>query len=154
MSGYIKFNWLVEKRLVFAELVGEPPDDDIEALVIKPFDAIMLDYLAQSTPLMHYIGDISQFKISLRQSGIIKAMSDVSYAKRVDFGWTVAIGNNHPIIRMTLNLTSQITKTRLREFDNIPEALAFLNYVDTTLPDLQVSYQQLKNSRTWKQLDF
>jgi hypothetical protein len=84
--------------------------------------------------LVHVILDASELE------GIpsFKVMRRFESLKHPKFGWMLPFGTHiNPIVNMLGTITLQLFKIRMRQCKTLDEALAFLQYVDTTLPDLK-----------------
>jgi hypothetical protein len=108
---------------------GEVTDQDLFDL-----DPTIIEYLNSCTaPLVHTIID--------HRKGInspsAKGLTRLHWPKHPKVGWMIMIGMNNPIQRFVVAVATSFFKTRMRMFNTIDEGLAFLNYVDSTLPALR-----------------
>jgi hypothetical protein len=127
--------WLLEDRILFSHHSGVMSDEDIQKM-----DAETLAYLeASSAQLVHHIIDSRAITkaASIRQTMQVKA----PYHPRT--GWVITIGaSQNPLVRFLTALVTSATKLRYREVATFEDALALLQQLDTTLPDLAASEKE------------
>jgi hypothetical protein len=85
---------------------------------------------------MHQLADARE----LESMPGLAALSKITYVKHPKMGWQVSFGLRKPLVKMVINIMSQVFKVRSRDFDTLEEALAFLQEVDSMLPDLHEIY--------------
>lgn len=127
----ISYSWLVEGRIVQLKSSGEITLNDIQKE-----DAIMMEFLEQTTaPLVHVLAD----QTDLEKMPDIKSFTASHWVKDKRVGWFLVYGMKYKFLRFAMSVGAQIFQLRTRTFDTHEEALAFLQSVDETLPDLGVA---------------
>jgi hypothetical protein len=123
-----EISWLLKGRIVLHQTFALPTQDDVAQM-----DEQFLDYLEQAeAPLLHFIYDMSaQDKVP-----DLKTMANMEFTRHPAMGWAIVIGTVNPMTKFLITTVSQINKTRFRMFTTREEALAFLQEVDNTLPQL------------------
>ncbi len=121
--------WFLEHRILLSLHSGVMSDEDILKM-----DAETIAFLeASSAQLVHHIIDSRAITkaASIRQTMKVKA----PYHPRT--GWVITIGaSKNPLVRFLTALVTSSTKIRYRDAATLPEALALLQSLDITLPDL------------------
>lgn len=129
MDSYIEVSWYLQDRVILAK-----PTPVLTKEVLENFSHEIQPYFAQGNALfIHVIWDCTQIKKIPSLSDINQALLPY-YHRRL--GWSMGVGGN-PIVVMSAAVLLQIFGKRLRVVKSFEEALAFLNYVDVTLPMLQ-----------------
>lgn len=127
----IETTWLVEGRIINARLSGEVTPDDIRqsaAQVVQMIDS-------SDAELVHALHDATDVQslplrmIELRQA--VKAAYN-----HPNLGWTVAFQVDSAVMRFLGNMTSSIFSIRYKIVDTREDALAWLQEMDATLPEL------------------
>ena len=135
-----ELTWLVEGRVVLGKFSGQLKEEDIPA-----FDELMLTHLNAGTgALVHHLADLRELDSMPGLAGLSK----FTYVKHPHMGWQISFGLRRPLVKMVANIMSQVFKVRTRDFDTLEEALAFLQSVDATLPDLREIDPTRLTSRT------
>jgi len=117
--------WLVEGRVILAELIGDLSPDEMPA-----FNQLMHQYLDQSDATkVHYIVDTTRIG---KMTGL-NPMRTFTFPKHPRMGWTVGVGISNPAIRMIGHVASYFFRMRAKEANTVEEGLAFLQRMDSTL---------------------
>lgn len=66
----------------------------------------------------------------------LRDLTNLRVGKHPRVGWTVFTGAKNVLFKFLVSTTVQFFKQRIRFFDTNAEALAFLQSMDSTLPDL------------------
>jgi hypothetical protein len=123
-----EISWLLEGRVIFVRLTGVQT-----AEAASLFDREILPYLDNvQAPLVHLVFDT----VGLEQLPGIGVLSRFQWLKHPKTGWVVGYPKPNGAIAFITGFVSQLFKLRFRTFDTSQEALAFLQDVDATLPDL------------------
>ena len=126
-----KHGWFLESRIFYNEYWG-----DVTAEEIRQLAEFNLEYLDHSdAPLVHAFINIEamgSFPVNL------SALRDstLTTLRHPKMGWLIAYGKNNRFVSFLIPLVTQLFQTRYRLFDTYEEAVAFLQSVDTSLPDL------------------
>jgi hypothetical protein len=124
--------WLVPHKVIFERDWGEYSAADLEV-----FDRELVAYLDSSTaPLVHVIADATD----LHHVPLMAAFKDLQFLKHPRLGWYIGIGVANKFVKVITSLVGQVFKIRYRFVDTPAEALAFLQKVDSTLPDLPTAW--------------
>jgi hypothetical protein len=126
----VELSWLVPDRVVYMYGYGVNQLEDLTRI-----DRETNAYMDQSSaPLVHAFIDLRQ----LQKMPSLAAQNKIwTYPKHARAGWQVFIGLDDPIQRMIMSVLVSLFKVRFRRFSTPEEGLAFLQYVDSTLPDLK-----------------
>jgi hypothetical protein len=118
--------WLVEGRVIYAELSGRLSMRELEQL-----DDQIVNLLKNATaPQVHFIMDTSVLEAipSLQELGRLR------HLKSFRCGWLLTIGaSRKPAIHTTFILLAQMFKVRHMELKGIDEALRYLYSVEPSL---------------------
>lgn len=123
-----RIQWVIENHLSFT-----PVWDEMDADELRRYDAeagAMLDQVTK--PLVHTIFDYSH----LKRLPALQDMLALKSGKHPKVGWVIFCSVPNPMLKFVASATSQIFRLRLRFVDTTDQALAFLQDVDSTLPDL------------------
>ena len=126
----VELSWLVENRVVYLYGYGV---NELEDLI--KIDREINAYMDESSAeLVHTFIDLRR----LQKMPSLAAQNKLwTYPKHKRAGWQVFIGLDDPIQRMIISVLVGLFKARFRRFSTPEEGLAFLQYVDDTLPDLK-----------------
>jgi hypothetical protein len=119
---------LVDHHLLFIVTWGKVDSQDLVAYdqnVIRIMDEA-------SVPLLHAIYDYTHAEALPS----LKDLSTLKSGNHPKVGWSVFVGVPNPFIKFLVSVTVQIMRARLRFVDTFEEAKAFMQEVDSTLPDL------------------
>ena len=133
MKYEYRFSWMLEGRIIFVEMKGDLAAAPVEYM--QAFDSEINQLLDQgSAPLVHSIGDMRM----VSSMPDFRVMSRVfTFPKNPHMGWQLMVGMEmNPAVRVISHITSQIFRVRNRQMNTVDEAVAFLQKVDSTLPDL------------------
>lgn len=118
-------DWLVPERVIFTQVQGVISIDDVATMM----DALrmMLEYPQPSFHLVVDMVGVESFPTNLLQlSRTVKPQTSA----KVD---VVALACRPGIIRFVTSVIAQIDGTKLRTFDTLDAALAFLDKTDPSL---------------------
>ena len=122
--------WLVEGHLLLLNSWGNVNVDELTAM-----DSRIHDMLTSSqVPLVHGIHDHS----GASQIPSAKDLMKVKSGHHPRVGWLIIIGLDNKLMKFFVSVAGQVLNIRLRFMNSLEEALAFLQDVDSTLPDLKV----------------
>jgi len=125
----LQIEWLVEDKVVFAQLSGHFSIDEAKTMVLtgdnmtKESEAALIHTLIDVRKLETYPKNIVQTR-NLIQSTVTKK----------HFGWIVTYGHIDPLLRFFSSMVFNIFKVRVRSFETREDAIKFLKSVDKTLP--------------------
>jgi hypothetical protein len=123
----IELTWLLEGHVILHNNVGDILESDMLNVDV-PLNA-MLD--AAISPLVHVLVSTTQ---QGKAPASLRAFTQATWTRHPRLGWTVIIGLDHPVLRFVADTAGQIFKMRVRFVKTPSEATAFLQYVDSTLP--------------------
>jgi len=126
----IEVSWYVENALLYGYGSGI---NELEDLRVMNDEVLALLNNGSSSNLVHFLIDLRDLK---QMPSLSKQGKMYTYAKHPRAGWQVFIGLEDPIQRFTIFMLSEVMKIRFRRFSTIPEGIAFLQSIDSTLPDL------------------
>jgi hypothetical protein len=133
----VQLSWYVENAVLYGYASGI---NELEDLRIMNDEVLAFIESSSGTNLIHFLIDLRDLKQmpSLSTQGIM-----YTYAKHPRAGWQVFIGLSDPVQRFTIFMLAEVMKIRFRRFSTIPEGIAFLQSIDTTLPDLSQYREKL-----------
>lgn len=121
-----KIDWYLQGRILLIKSPANYSEDDIQQL-----DEQLLEILNQAEAhLVHLIYDESE-AVSTPN---VNAWGRMKAPKHPKYGWVIDVGMNAQV-GFVYTLISKIFRIRHRKFDNLTEAVGFLQTVDTSLPD-------------------
>lgn len=141
----IKIYWLLENRVSYFKYIG---DITLEELAEASEMGIRMLEESTNTLLVHTIQDGEAMGSFPRNLAQVNEITKQSHAHE-RMGWMVSSNTLDPITRFVAETVGKLSKTRQRFTDTVEEALTFLNYVDSTLPELsEVDLSQLRLVRS------
>ncbi|MCU0514023.1 MAG: hypothetical protein MUE40_15815 [Anaerolineae bacterium] len=91
-----------------------------------------------SAPLLHVISDLRQ----ARQMPTLHELVAMNVPQNEKLGWMLIVGSNK-FFHFISSVLAGMFKTRFRYYETLEQAIAFLQSVDESLPDLQApEYRQ------------
>lgn len=127
----IKFDWLVENRVVYVQYVDVVTVEELTTEIgnivelIGNSSAPLVHTLIDTTELVDYPKDIST---------ILKSTKQVLVHPK--FGWMLVYGQDDRLMQFFVQVVTSMLKVRMRIFKKRDDAVAFLKYVDTSLEDI------------------
>ena len=121
--------WLVDGKLLLFNSWGKMNLEELHEMDIRI--GAMLDN--SQSPLVHGIHDHRK-TLQLPSAKDLMKLKSGSHPR---VGWLVFIGLNNKLLKFFVSATGQVFNIRLRFMDTVEEALAFLQDMDSTLPDLK-----------------
>ena len=121
--------WLVEGHLLLLNSWGKVNVDELAEMDTRI--GTMLENA--SVPLVHGIHDHSR----AQQIPSAKDLMKVKAGQNPRVGWLVIIGLDNKLMKFFVSVAGQVLNIRLRFMNSLDEALAFLQDIDSTLPDLK-----------------
>ena len=126
----IEIKWLLPGRIVYIANRGTITVDELQNESRQ-----LIEFLDEGEgPLVHLLTDVTElgeFPISV---GLLNRTS-VEPLRHPRMGWLVVITNNR-MLKYLGSMVTGLSSVRYRAFTSVDEGLAFLNEVDSTLPDL------------------
>lgn len=120
-------SWLVEKQIILAKMFDEIT---LESLVTMDNDLREHLRTGQADRLIHMIVDVLDVT---KHPMNVAQLNQVTNARReANMGWLIIINDNQ-FIKFIVNIITQLTQTRFRNFQSIDEALEFLKSQDSRL---------------------
>ncbi len=129
----IEISWLVEGRIVYVKLDGKLTFEKIHAIS----KAIVTHLDAGQPPYVHVLID-NQDMTSHPQT-LNKLREATRFLKHPNLGWFIIFGSDNPLLRFFSSVITQLAGVRWRVLGTRTEALSFLQEVDQTLPDFEVT---------------
>jgi hypothetical protein len=127
-------SWLVDKRIIYFRTTGTVTIDQV-----KNANKQIMIMLEEGTPFIHLLTDTTNAdKISFSLSDLMSVFRGMPATSAL--GWSVYVSPKM-LDRFFANITTQMSNSRHREFSSLDEAIAFLQSVDETLPEIVVSKQ-------------
>lgn len=118
--------WIVPDRVIYAVAEG-----DVTMELIDSAERNTLRYMGNPSIVRHMILDASQLSGIPPLQAVIRRPSIPKFE-----GWFIIIGLNNRFYRFVFTVMSQTNNGNLKLVDSLEEALAVLNRVDLSLPDL------------------
>lgn len=120
-------SWLVDKRVIYAQLYGYVTTDELSA-----YYQSLIDLAQDSELLLHTLTDstgMTGMKMSFRE------LQNMGFDGIHNLGWAVLISPNK-INRFFASVITQLSHKRGRQFATIEEGLRFLQEIDDSLPPI------------------
>ncbi len=125
----IQLRWLVEGRIVLKVM---PPRTTV-AIYMAAEEPLIREYLDKGThDVVHMLIDARQ-AVEVPPVLSIARMPSTQHRK---LGWVLSVGHPRRANRVKAEVAALAANNDLRHFATIPEAIAFLQNADPTLPDL------------------
>ena len=128
MTGTHNLSWFLEGRIIKAEMEG-----DWDEKIVAAFDQDVQRFLSQATAdRVHILADVTQMHAMSSIFGL-----NVTFIRSPHLGWIVAYGaHTNMLVHAAASAGAKLFGVNFHEEKTLDKALAFLNRVDTTLPDL------------------
>ena len=125
-----QISWLVEGRVMQIIVNGTTTVEEIQDQALS-----LTKYLDNGQgPLVHTFIDLLQLEnFPINLSLLNNSMASTLQHSKV--GWNIVITSNR-MVKFLTSLVMQLSKVRFRTFATWEEGIAFLNDMDSTLPDL------------------
>lgn len=125
-----KVNWLLQDRIIYVTLPAINTKENIDAI-----DEVIYSLIeGVSTPLVHVIFD----NLHVVEDPGIRAWLHMKSAKHPRLGWVIDVAIGVQVIRFMSTVVTQVLKIRYRQLSTFKEAFQHLQYVDVTLPELDL----------------
>ena len=127
-----QMTWLIEKRVIYAQLYGYMTQEDLAA-----YYQSMTDFAQQSELLLHTLTDSSGMtgmKMSLRD------LQNMNFNGIHNLGWAILVSPSK-INRFFASVITQLSHKRGRQFATVEEAIGFLQEIDDSLPPIPLPVQ-------------
>jgi hypothetical protein len=120
--------WFIEGRIAYVHMEGVSTPEEAHS-----FDQEIKKFLdSAQAPLLHMIFDTG----GVTHLPNIKTLSRFTWPRHPANGWVASFPKSNQFINLITSIVAQVFKARYRQFDSFEEALAFLQHVDSTLPNL------------------
>lgn len=128
-------SWYVEDRVLQINLTGDVTRDELADVAAQTAAYIDAAPDQSVVPLIHTLVDATQIE------GFPKTLKDFAgayapMASHHQIGWVLLYGTEDALMLFIADAASQMFTTRFRKFKKRQEAVDFLQYIDTTLPEL------------------
>jgi hypothetical protein len=127
-----KTSWLIENRIIHINING---DINLDALNAMTEDVIRL-IEGNNVPHVHLLINDKHVKAIPKQ--ILKMLASSRSLRHPRLGWLVIYGTDNKLFKFLAQMLSRTINLKHRRFLTLEEALAFLQSVDATLPQLDV----------------
>jgi len=135
--GEFNTRWVLEDRVVFVEVSGVWDEASLK-LINQDF----FSYLNQTkSPPIHFVVDASHL---VRTASIFVISKQIKFTSHRNLGWIITLGIGHAkLIRSVFEISEKMLGVRAKNVPTLDDALALLNQLDETLPDLKPLRDQL-----------
>lgn len=123
--------WLLPERVAYLQVTGALTIAEIEAS--HQFHVKLMDATTHDHPL-HFIFDTHLMDKGPSNMFEVRRVNQ-AFVKHPKVGWVVALEGN-PVARFLSSVVAQMGRTPMKSVATWEDALAFLAYIDTTLPSL------------------
>lgn len=127
----VEIGWMIPNRISYFRYVG---DVTIEELTEASEIGLRL-LRGASAPLVHTIQDSREMTSFPNKLGSVMKSVRESLTEP-HMGWLLSVGIENDLVRFIATMVAKMTKLRHRIFVEMDDAYAFLQHVDTTLPQL------------------
>ncbi len=123
-----KVDWFVEKQIVFVKMWGRVTVEEYTTYFRDCYAA----YDQSDYPTVHTVIDA---RCVLHNPNLIEIKRALPKQNHPRVGWVVGVvdGPANVLIRMLLNTVSKVTNQRLRHFNEVEDAFAFLRHMDPNI---------------------
>jgi len=126
-----EISWLVPNKVINMYVNG---DMTLESLVAFSDDVIQ-HIEASDAPLVHLL--IDERDMGGFPSQIKRVLDSAQFLRHPRLGWFVIYGTDNKVLKFISYMVAQVAHIRHRRFVTQEEALAFLQTIDSTLPNLR-----------------
>jgi hypothetical protein len=126
-------SWYVDQRVIYCRAFGTATIEDIHHL-----NRETQLHVRAGQPLVHVICDLKGLdKYPTNIAGMRQSLEQMDHER---MGWVIVCGAGNALLRFIASLITQfiIPNVRLRMFDTVQQAVAFLREHDSTLESLPV----------------
>jgi hypothetical protein len=123
-----KVDWYIEKQVVFVQMWG--------VLTVEEYGNYFRDcfvaYDQSERPTVHTVIDATR---TIHNPNLLEIKRALPKENHPRVGWVLSVvdGPKNVLTRFVVNTVSSVTNQRLRHFNNLDEALAFLQTMDATI---------------------
>jgi hypothetical protein len=123
-----KMTWYIEKQVVLVQMWGEVTTADYS----NYFRDCNLMFDQSERPMVHLVVDTSRVISNPNLLEIKRAMPKVPHPRE---GWIISVvdSDTNILSRFVVNAVSSVANKRVRQFNGIEAALAFLHDMDSTI---------------------
>jgi hypothetical protein len=126
-----EISWLVPNKVINMYVNG---DMTLESLTAFSDDVIQ-HIEASDAPLVHLL--IDERDMGGFPSQIKRVLDSAQFLRHPRLGWFVIYGTDNKVLKFISYMVAQVAHIRHRRFVTQAEALAFLQTIDSTLPNLR-----------------
>lgn len=127
MDSSLQHRWLIDGRVRLVTL-----QNDLRAATIFEYDHEIIQLMDEVSAPLHFIVDVR----SLRTFPNLNECMSLQHFRHEKMGWLLTIGTSrNQIMRFFLNAIARATHARYKEFDEVAEAVDFLELNQTTWKD-------------------
>jgi hypothetical protein len=126
-------SWLIENRIIHIIINGDVNSDALNAMT----DDVMRLLDENHTPQVHLLINDKQIKVVPKQ--ILKMLNSSRSLRHPRLGWLIIYGTDNKLFRFLTQMLSRMINLKQRRFLTQEEAITFLQTVDATLPELNIS---------------
>jgi hypothetical protein len=125
-----EISWLIPNKVINLHVIG-----DISLESLATFSQDIIQHIeASDAPLVHLLAD--ERDMGGFPSQIKRVLDAAAFLRHPRLGWFVIYGTDNKVLKFISYMVAQVTQIRHRRFVTQAEAFAFLQAVDTTLPNL------------------
>ena len=125
-----EISWLVPNKVVNMYVNGEMTLESLAA-----FSQDVIRYIeASDAPLVHLL--IDERDMGGFPGQIKRVLDTAEFLRHPRLGWFVIYGTDNKILKFISYMVAQVVQIRHRRFVTQAEAIAFLQGIDATLPNL------------------
>ncbi len=122
-----KSAWYVEGQVIYTRVWGAITSEELHANILD----VQQHYYEQSTQLfVHQLVDNRAVSQQLSGRDMVSAMPKTPHPRA---GWSLIIGQVHPVARFLSDVAMQVIRLRFRFYKTPEEAIAFLKEADNTI---------------------
>jgi hypothetical protein len=136
----LQMHWYLENRVILVRW----PEIVTPEIVIEFVNRSVEFWESSSEPVVHTILDTNAIQRIPNLAAMRKAVVRMNHPRA---GWGIGYGISNSLVKMIIQVTTSVTGLPFRYADTLDEALAFLNHMDATLPDLMLYKNNLPGYR-------
>ena len=120
--------WYVTDRIVYARCYDDYTLDELASMTRCFVD----DYLNAADSTVHLLVDLNDMDTYPVQVARIRDVVQDSLL-HPNMGWLLVYGVNNPMLAFIIKVATQVMRTRVRQINELDEAISVLQIVDSSL---------------------
>lgn len=145
----IRIGWLVENRVLYAELEGAVSQSTLKSTVEQL--TVLLDQSSESC--VHLVSNFSQLESIPLDIPSLASIS-MSLTNHPKMEWAIMVDMHQNIFQQIASIVGRITRAKYHFTDSLENSIAFIAYKDESLCDLSLSLSPQDVTFVWDSADY